>query len=232
MHRFRTPLLLALLAAPSFAHANDWLFVAGGETGSEYSNYGSLGVIGPTPGYSIAHGWNARIGIEGLTYRYEQNNADIDATAFGANAALGWSESTEKFWGNISAGPAWRNTDLSPDDPNSDSSGDKLSLNITAIGDYNVDESWKVSAIVSYSAFIDNAFWNRLRVMHRLSGDVFVGPEAVWQGSDEYRATKFGLAVTGIKLGERGDIGFKAGISKSKDIDAAPYAGFEYSLPF
>lgn len=231
--RFRAACSCALvLLGVTSAHAEDWMFLSGVDVGGQHSNYAMVGLLAPLPGYRLGKGWVARGLVDGLTYRYDKNNTDIDATAFGGEASLGWMNSNEDGWFGLYAGAVLRETDLSPDDPGSEARGTKASARFSAEGERKFGADWKVGAMASYSAFADNSYWNRVRVLYRFDDSIFAGPEATYQGSDDYSAWGVGAALVGIKLGERGELGMKAGMRKAEDVSASPYAGLELGWMF
>ncbi len=208
------------------------MFIAGAEAGGQHNNYGQLGLIAPLPGSQLGNGFVWRAFIDGLTYRYDKNATDIEASSIGVDTSIGYSASNAQGWWGLSAGPAWRNTDLSPNDPANDANGSETSLRISAEAEHNFTETLRGNVITSYNAFSDNGFWNRARLLARVDGKIYAGPEVVWQGSDAYRAWQFGAAVTGIPVSDTTSIGLKAGFRKGEGLSATPYIGVEYGAVF
>ncbi len=228
---------LGLLAAsPSLASEDAFgdqnLAIAGAEVSGHHSAYGLLGAITPLPGSTLGNGFVARLIASGLTYQYEGAPGDVDGTAFGGEASIGYQGSDAGGWWGIYAGPGYRYTHLSPDDRTSDARGSNYTLNLQAEVERNVTQNVKTNLTGSYAAFGNNAYWTRARLLERVSGSIFVGPEAGLQGDDDYRAWQLGAAVTGIEVNSRASLGVKAGVRKAENFSASPYGGLELGVKF
>ena len=97
-------------------------------------------------------------------------------------------------------------TDLANNFVNGDETGFKPKLDI-----WNTDaSSYLYGGTFTYSTAYDS-YWNRV-VFARNLGPIFLGPEFIVQGNEEYEEVRTGLALLGLKLGMF-DVGASVGYS-------------------
>lgn len=216
----------ALCLTAGAADAEDKLFLSGAEIGGENSSYGFASVILPLPGNTLGDGFVQRYWVEGLTYSYEKGSTDIDATAGAVEGAIGYQGSSANAWWGAYAGVQLRRTHLDPNDPDNDIEGNHVGLKLQLEGEQTIADTWKFNGNVSYTAG-PNAYWSRFRVTRRAHGDIFVGPEFVYQGDADYNAWQLGAIALGIKASENTELGFKLGARKNEGQSETAYAGVE-----
>jgi hypothetical protein len=120
--------------------------------------------------------------------------------------------------------------DLARNSVNGDEIGFKPKLDI-----WSTDgSSFIYGGTFTYSTANDS-YWNRVMVGGRL-GEVYVGPELIFQGNDEYEEFRVGLTVAGIKLG-MADLGASVGYAwadpeDGNDEQDGIYGAFHLSVSF
>ena len=224
--------LASLLSVSSFATDVDNFAFVGAQTSEHNSNYVNAGFATPFSGSSLGNGWVFRGAADYLTYSYKSGENTIDAYAYGLNASLGYQWSNQDGWFGFYAGPGYIDTTLSPDDRGNKSRGGQAVAQIQAEGEEKLSNNFKINAITNYTAFDDDAYWGRVRLLYKLSDKIYAGPEAVLQGDNIYRAWQTGVVLTGIEITPNSNIGFVAGVGKTKDFSESPYAGVEMGLGF
>ena len=226
--------LATLMAGMAGAYASgDNMIVGGGQVGGQNSTYGTAGLITPLPGTAAGDGWVDRLFAEEVSYRYKAAGGRIiDGRAYGGNAAVGYQVSDEDGWLGAYVGPSLLHTSLSPNDPANKSRGFKVSARFQVEGEYNIADDFKINGNTSYEAFQSSAYWARLRALYRLDGSIYLGPEGVVQGDDNYKAWQAGLALVGVPVTEQATVGFDAGIHKTQGFSYSPYGGMEFGVNF
>lgn len=224
-------LILMLLSVRVAYAGDDAVFFAGGQISGQDNSYSIIGAMAPLPGYTLGSGWAGRATVESLTYRYRSGSQAIDGTAFGGALSGGYQWSNAGGWGGLYAGPSFRYTTLSPDDPTNDARGAKANLRLQAEGEESLTANFKANAIASYESFDDRAYWMRLRLLYRVSGTLYAGPEGVMQGDDTYHGWQTGAVLNGISL-FGGSLGFDAGVRDTAGLPTSLYAGVEYGILF
>lgn len=214
---------LSLLAPP--ADAQGRAFLAGGElSGRDYYTY--LGTIIPFPGSRLGNGWVQRYWVDYYGYGYAGGPGTVDATAWGAEALLGYQVSDPKRnWAALYLGARYTDTRLSPDDPGSDVRGGQLGVKAQAEGETWLAERLRANGIASYT-FSTSGYWTRARVLQTLPNNLHTGPEVVFAGNPEYNVWRLGMVVGGFRpLG--GYLDLKGGYSSSSNGSSA-YGGIEF----
>lgn len=127
---------------------------------------------------------------------------------------------------NLSGNPV----DLANNSVNGDEAGFKPKLDI-----WNTDaSSFLYGGTFTYSTAYDS-YWNRVLFAAHV-GEVYVGPEAIFQGNEEYEEVRAGLALAGLKLG-CADLGASVGYSwadpdQGTDEQDGIYAGLHLNFDF
>lgn len=120
--------------------------------------------------------------------------------------------------------------DLADNSVNGDEAGFKPKLDI-----WNTDTSSILyGGTFTYSTAYES-YWNRVLVAAHV-GSVYVGPEVILQGNEEYEEVRAGLALTGLQLG-CANIGASVGYSwaepeQGADEQEGVYAGLHLSFSF
>jgi len=201
--------------------------------GFEYSGAGSYayaGVIMPLAQQPSDSRFVQKYWLDWLTYNYDKDSQQIDATAAGLEASLGYQVAGKQGWAGLYIGGVVRNTDLSPDDPSNGARGTKLRLKLQADGELT-PQHWRLAGIAAYIAG-QNAYWLRARALYDLKGNFWTGPELIYQGDPTYRRTQLGWAIEGFKLGAGVTLGIKAGASKNEGESTRAYVGLEMARWF
>ena len=216
----------AACSASGLALAAEALVLGGVEGGSRTS-YVYAGTILPTP----VDGLVQKYWIDHQTYSYKSGNQGIDARVYGLEAALGYQKASTSGWIGAYAGFRFSDTRLSPDVPTSRVRGEQFRPKVQLDGQQDFGVGWRVGAIASY-VFEDRGYWTRLRLQHRVSDGVYFGPEVIAQGDRDYRGVSGGLALTGIRLGQKVQLGVHAGVKKIEGESQDFYAGVELGGAF
>lgn len=226
------PLFIGLLGLAAWpALAQERIALAGVEA-SRDNQYAYLGAVLPLPGQQLGRGFVQRYWLDYIAYRYEKTpQQGIDAKVAGVEAALGYQQSGVASWWGGYLGARYADTRLSPGDPYNDSEGRRLRAKLQLEGETEVGAGWRINGIVSHLVG-DGNYWLRLRAQTTLGNQWHLGPEWVAQGDPNYRAYKMGAFLGNIRLGAGSALTLKAGVSKSDNDSASPYAGAEFYIPF
>jgi hypothetical protein len=221
--------MAAGLCAASAATADDRLFLAGGEV-SDGSYYAYTGLVMPAFGRQNGRGFIQRYWLDRLGYEYDTATDRIKASAYGAEAALGWGSSSEKGWGTVSLGVRYTNTDLSPDDPQATARGDQVGAKFQLEGERQVAEAWRLGGIASYTTE-QNGYWARARLMRgQPVGNAF-GVEFIAAGNDEYNSTAEGFVASFHPSQGKWSVALRAGYRQQSGSDGA-FGGLEFGYAF
>ena len=229
MMYWRTGVVLAALLMANAAVADERLALAGGEAGNG-AYYTYAGVVLPGPGREAGRGLLQRYWIDAFGYDYTGGPGLIKASAYGAEAALGYGTSFTGGWASTYLGLRYTNTDLSPDDPSAEARGSQIGVKLDIQGEYEILPGWRGNAIASYTT-TQHAYWSRVRLMRALSGRQALGGEVVAGGNDESQATSFGLVFSFQPGSAPWSASLKAGYRHESDDDGA-YAGIELGYGF
>jgi len=197
--------------------------------GSELSpdnSYSYAGLLLPAFGGNLGDGFIQRYWVDRLTYRYDSAGRRIDAESLGAEAALGYVTPTAN--GSLSGmlGVLYRNTDLSPDDPDSAARGSKWRIKAQGESTQRLAGELELGLMASY-VFGQKAYWSRARLGYPLGDGLRAGPELSLQGDPDYRVTQYGAFLSGLRLGTGIQAGLKAGIRDPRDEGSQAYVGLE-----
>jgi Cellulose biosynthesis protein BcsS len=226
----RRLLLLACLVSAPPSHAQDRLFLAGGEySDAAYYTYSGLILPGPGPREN-GRGFVQRYWVDWFGYQYDGAPGRVDAEAYGLEAALGYGTSSATGWGTASVGARFTNTHLSPDDPSATARGRQWGLKVQLEGEQDLAPSWRAGAIASYTAG-QGGYWGRLRVMRRAGDSQSFGGEAIANGNSEAHSTAVGLVYAVHPRSSKWSVNLKAGYRFQADADGA-YGGLELGYGF
>lgn len=212
---------------------DDTQVIAAGQVGGERNSYGTVGVVHALPGSKLGDGWVARVFADEVTYKYNgTGNRSVDATGFGGSASVGYMGSGPQGWYGVYAGPAYKHVHESPVDPNSDARGGTISARVQAEGDLNTSQDTKINALAGTDISSNTGYWARVRPMVRVAGDIYAGPEGAVMGDQDYHAYQAGVAVVGIHLTDKTQVGINGGYRKTKDQAGTGYGGVELGSRF
>lgn len=199
--------------------------LAGAEASPE-SSYAYLGMVLPLAGGGEGAGrFVQRYWVDHLTYAYDGQPGEVEAEAWGGEAALGYTRALGRAWWAVYGGLTYRDTDLDPDDRSSEARGSHTRLRLQLEGEADLVAGLRLNANASYVFGLD-AYWTRLRLFHPLTGHLRVGPELVFQGDDDYQANQVGVVLDGLRL-EQANLAVKAGVSRLEGQSSTGYVGFE-----
>jgi hypothetical protein len=207
---------------------NTWFMGAEGSD-SAYSGY--VGVLVPSEGLAEqGSGWFQRYWADTFGYEYLGQPGLIEAEAYGAEAAVGWSASSADGYGAISIGYRFVDTELTPDDLSASARGGKSGAKLQFDGERRFSSAWKAQAIASYTTSFDG-YWSRLRLLNTSNASAHLGLEVAAQGNDEYDAWLTGLVAVFQPSDGAWSVALKAGYRFQDDLDGA-YGGLELSRRF
>jgi hypothetical protein len=210
--------------------ADDRLLLAGGEY-SDAAYYSYVGMILPGPGKrENGRGFVQRYWLDSFGYQYDGAPGLVKASAYGAEAALGYGASSPAGWATFSIGARYTNTDLSPNDPSATARGQQWGAKFQLEGERQLSDDWRAGGIASYTAGQDG-YWARARLMHRSDGPVALGGEVIANGNQEAHSTALGAVLTVQPRASRWSVSVKAGYRFQTDADGA-YGGLEFGYGF
>lgn len=230
MSPVRLFLLCLMLATGAQARADGKLALAGAEYGGDNAYY-YAGLLAPFPGSDLGNGFVQRYWVDWLRYEYDNGNRTVTAKAPGAAVALGYARSGEPGSISVYAGPVYRNTNLSPDDPESDVRGAQWGMNLSLQAERKFQERWRANGIASYTTGTAS-YWTRGRLTRTVYGHHEIGMEAIFHGNHDYTAWQTGLVVLGFEPAPHTSLGFKAGARKTSGENLSGYIGFELARDF
>jgi hypothetical protein len=226
--QFAAACTLLLMIGPSAA-AKDRQFLSGGEA-AETDYYTYLGLIVPGPGWKNGKGLFQRYWIDRFGYEYDGAPGQVEARAWGGEAALGYVSPTAGGWWSASAGLRYTDTSLSPDDPEASARGSQASAKFQLEVDQALADDWRIGAIGSYT-LKQSQYWGRLRITRRISAHWSVAGEGVVNGNDETDSIASGLVLIWQPSPSSWSLGLKAGY-RYQDVSDGGYAGLELGTAF
>jgi len=225
-------ILMALaLGFAGAAHAEPTEMWLSGVESSGEASYAYLGYVTPIGGYHFGDGLVQRYWVDWARYRYDKAGTQIDASAPGVEAALGWQQAGEGGWWAAYLGGTYRDTRFSPDDPANPVRGGMLRPKLQVEAEAYLAGDWRVAGIASYTGGQD-AWYARVRALDGAPDSWRVGGEVVWLGDPSYRAKQYG-AVVALPRGQGGwDFAFKLGVRQVGGLDSRGYFGLEAGVAF
>ncbi len=179
-----TALMATCGATSASAEELRGVIYAGGTIAESQSGY--AGGVVSLPGASLGHGLAIRAGTAAGRYKYTTNGQQIIGKYVGADAALVYQFSGDWGWANVSAGPHFSDTSLSPNDPGNDLRGSNWDLGLQSDGALD-GPKWRLGWYGSYGAF-DDTYQAKLQLGHRIGQrDLRLGLEAGLQGDPSYK---------------------------------------------
>lgn len=229
--KFPSPLLAALaLAACTTVRADERLFLAGGEY-ADSAYYSYTGLILPGPARANGRGFMQRYWLDRYGYHYLGGPGRVEASAWGAEAALGYGASSATGWWTVSLGVRYTDTDLTPDDRGAGARGSQVGGKLQVEVEHALASAWRVGAIASY-ANQQNGYWGRVRLMHGPAPARAFGVEVVANGNDEADSTAAGFVFTARPAAGKVTVSLKAGYRFQADDYDGAYGGLEFGYAF
>jgi hypothetical protein len=108
--------------------------------------------------------------------------------------------------------------------------GARWGVKFATDAEYHPTEQWSFLLSGNYST-ANNSWWSRLRPGYAVLEDVFVGPEAIYQGNNFFQQWCAGAHVRGIKLGVL-EIGLSSGFMRDSIVSNGIYGNLETSVRF
>jgi hypothetical protein len=227
----RLYLIAIVTLMPGIAGAReDRLFLGGAELSSGNS-YAYVGLVAPlTKKDDSGSGFVQRYWADWLTYTYNKNAEEIQAQAWGAEAAIGYILAGRAGWSGFYVGGVLRDTTTSPEDPENVADGTHLRLKFQLEGELT-PANWRIAGIAAYITG-QQQYWMRARVLHSVGEHLWTGPELIYQGDPTYKRAQIGWALDGVKIGKGFLLGVKGGVSRNEGQSTHPYAGIEIARWF
>lgn len=226
---FMTVLLGASLGTgAAHAKAPTGVWFLGGSVSESPSGY--AGVVKSLPGASLGHGLAVRVSASGGRYEYDAGPTRIKADYGGGEAAMVYQLSGKWGWANVSAGPRFTHTSLSPDDPGNDLRGSRWDLGLQTDGAFD-GAQWRLGWFGTFG--VDKqAYQARLQLGRKLtSRSMRIGVEAGVQGDPSYKkALVGGFVATGS--GRNIELQVAGGITEQKGRGPRAYGSLGLSRVF
>jgi hypothetical protein len=229
MNTLRLLAAVLALASASTVQADERIFLSGGEY-SDVAYYTYAGLIVPGPGRENGRGFLQRYWVDRFGYEYDGAPGRVEASAFGAEAALGYGASSTAGWWTVSLGLRYTDTDLTPDDRSANARGSQLGGKVQLDLDRALASAWRGNVIMSYSNQQD-AYWGRVRVMHDATPTRALGIEVIANGNNEADSTAAGLVASLRPAASSWTVSLKAGYRFQDEADGV-YGGLEYGFGF
>lgn len=225
-HQRISAFLLIAFSWATQAPAGERLWLTGVEIGEE-SSYAHIGMMAPIGTARFGNGLVQRYWLDWVEYSFESDNQTVDADAPGAEAVIGYQWPVGHGTAAVYAGPAYRDTRLSPSNVDSDVKGGRWGAKLQAEGSADLD-AWRTEGILAYIAG-PGSYWGRVRMGYRNAGTLMPGMELIHQGDSDYHATTVGVFLGNIAFGS-GTATVKSGVRFTPDVDNSAYVGLELSF--
>lgn len=225
---FVTLLGIALLSTTaSAAAAPKGVWFTGGTASESSSAY--LGAVRALPGGRLGHGLALRGALNAGSYSYEAAIGKIDAKYVAASAALVDQRSGKWGWANLSAGPKWTRTKLSPNDRSNRLRRSRWDMAVQSDGGIQ-GTGWDLRWLGNYG-IRDEAYHARLQVGPKLGARFSVGPEFGLQGDRSYIQQVVGAFIR-TSAGRTIELQTTAGITHQRRRGSRGHIGLALSQVF
>ena len=171
-------------------------------------------------------GWIFSAGLGRGRYRYATDNVPegtVVGTIDAGDLAIGRQWITPGYGGAVLLGLAFESQRLRPRDPGNAASPDRFGLRIQAEGWAKPSTAVLIAASANFST-INRSYGLFLKVGHRLSGSLRLGPSLAMIGNRDYDELRAGILVDGISF-RRMTFGFGGGIALFDDGRNGTFAG-------
>lgn len=218
----------ALASGTALAEPLRGVTYVGGTVSESISGYG--GAVISLPGAQLGEGASIKAGLSKGRYEYDASGTRVTGKYVGVDMAVGYQFSGNWGWANVSAGPTFARTTLSPEDPKNERSGSRWDLAVQSDGAFD-GSNWRLGWYGSYGAF-DKAYQARLQLGRRTGiGNLRLGVEAGVQGDPRY--TKGFAGAFGSKpIGKNLDLLVAVGASEQAGRGARAYGSIGLSKLF
>jgi len=220
---------LLLLGCAGAARADERVWLAGAEY-SDVAYYTYTGLILPGPKRENGRGFLQRYWLDRFGYEYDGAPGRVEASAWGAEAALGYGAASAGGWWTVSLGLRYTDTDLTPDDPRAQARGSQLGGKLQLELEQPLSADWRIGAIASYSNR-QNGYWGRARLMFTPQPARAFGAEVVVNGNDEADSVATGLVLALRPTSSAWSVAFRAGY-RFQDEEDGVYGGLEIGYGF
>ena len=223
-----THAVLALCVFPTAAVAGvpKGVWFSGGSVSESTSVYG--GSIFSLPRQALGHGWAVRVSTGAGRYQYTTAGTDIIGKYLSGEAAIVHQSSGPWGWLNLSAGPRFSQTYLSPNDPGNRLRGSHIDLGIQSDGALD-DSRGRLSWFGAYG-LRNRTYQAKLQLAAKIANGISLGTEAGIQGEPTYH--KAGLGGFVRKTVGKVDLEIGAGFAKQGQRSSRPYASIGLSQVF
>lgn len=201
-------------------------------TGGTISDSTSVyaGAIKALPGARLGKGLALRGSLNGGTYSYDAAVTKIDAKYVGGEVAAVYQFSGSWGWANVSAGPRYTYTDLSPSDPGNKREGSRWDVGVQTDGALDGPD-WRLGWAGSVGPF-DGAYEARVQVGRKLAGQKYrMGLEGGVMGNPTYSKSIAGAFVA-ASVAKNMDLQLGAGATFQEGRKAHPYGAIGLSRVF
>lgn len=217
-----------LAAMPAAAETPTGVVYAGGDVSDGASGY--AGAVVSLPGASLGHGLAARVGVGGGRYHYDAGATRITADYASADLALVEQVSGGWGWANVSAGPRYTHTRLSPVDLGNSRRGSRWDLGLQTDGALD-SPGWRLSWVGSYGV-VDEEYQAQLELGRKIgSKGLRLGVEGGLQGDPSYRKVRGGAFIAAA-LGTNFEVQVGGGVSKERGQSSRGYASISLAKVF
>jgi len=203
--------------------------LAGGEL-NPGNSFAYVGAILPLSS-RFGDGFLQRYWVDRLTYSFDDNGRKIDAEQWGAEVLFGYRKSHSQGWWAAYVGPAYRNIQFSPNVADITNRGSAFRGKIQLEGEQILSDTWRVNAIASYVTGQHN-YWVRGRLLHTLNNRIFIGPEVITLGDNNFQIVQLGWAILAAEVLPKTNVGVKFGVRKAQGLNATGYLGIELGRSF
>lgn len=198
--------------------------------GSSNTPSGYAGALFSLPGANLGHGLALRGTAIGGQYDYSASVGKVTARYGGGEVALVYQSSGPWGWGNLSAGPQYVNTSLSPRDPFNKRVGGRWEASLQTDGELYFDAlrvGW-----YGQGGPIQGSYDGRLHVNYRLGSEMFrLGAQASVQGDPTYRLEKVGPTLD-IQMANALNIQIGGGLRIQQNIPSQGFVSLGFSRVF
>lgn len=216
----------ALVASPGKA---DWMLLGGAEEVFD-GRFVQLTALFPFSG-QLGSGFIHRYSMHYLEYEYPVEDGLVEADSWSGSVAIGYQIPVTNGWLGFAAGPAYRNTNYTPSQPDNRQEGSRVVAQMDVDAGLLHADRWLYAASISYTPRY-RAYWGRARVLMRTSPRTFLGPEFVAHGDRDYDAQQYGIALQLNRVIGPLDVVIKAGGKRIRDGESGAYGGIEFLRHF
>lgn len=220
---------LALLcwSGNSLAASPTSVWFVGGDFSDSVSLYG--GSVVSLPGNSLGHGFAVRTSVGMGRYRYRTSGAAILGKYFSGEAAMVHQSSGKWGWANLSIGPRYSRTTLSPGDPNNKLRGSRFDAVAQTDGALDSAE-FRLNWFASYG-FRYESYLGKLELARKSGHGISYGIQTGIGGDPHYRRVSAGGLIR-KSFRQQIDLQIGGGIADQPGRKSKPYLSLGLSQSF